>query len=336
MAEECGDPRALAGAYAAAAMVAERDGDFDANDEYARRAAAAAERGGDLVQLTRIRVNRSQRLHPAGQLRRRAGRTRRRAAADRVDRHVGLVRRGRSGPTAAGRTAVSAGSTRRWPNSTRPWSSGARPAATWWRTRRSGSARSTWIAGDLDAAEAELTAALAIGERSGDHQALTGLSTHARVRYATDPAGAWTLPSGRSRRDIGNWRNWALLTAGWLALCDGDRARARTLMRRRVREHRAVPRSRRGRRGDRTARAGPPGPVGRDGVPARRRAAAVGTDRQSGVREPGQRSRSPTAAAGRSPAAEARLRAVGVRPAIAACRRPAAGSRGVPGRGSRI
>ena len=53
---------------------------------------------------------------------------------------------------------------------------------------------------------------MAIGERSGDHQALTGLSTHARVRYATDPASAWQMAERALETNIGHWRNWALLT----------------------------------------------------------------------------------------------------------------------------
>ena len=36
--------------------------------------------------------------------------------------------------------------------------------------------------GDVELGEAELNAALAIGERSGDHQALNGLVQHARLR----------------------------------------------------------------------------------------------------------------------------------------------------------
>ena len=62
MAEECGDPSALAGAYATAAMIAEKDGDFEANEEYLRRAADRGRACGDLMQLTRVRINRSQRL----------------------------------------------------------------------------------------------------------------------------------------------------------------------------------------------------------------------------------------------------------------------------------
>src|SRR5262249_15055741 len=60
-AEDCGDPRALAGVYATAASVAEQDGDAEAAGSYAARATSAAEIGGDLIQLSRIHINRAQR-----------------------------------------------------------------------------------------------------------------------------------------------------------------------------------------------------------------------------------------------------------------------------------
>ena len=84
MAEKCGDPQALAGAYATAAMIAERDGDFAANEAYTARAAEAA---------TRERRSRPADAHPdqpqsathrARTLRQRAGRARRGDPADRT------------------------------------------------------------------------------------------------------------------------------------------------------------------------------------------------------------------------------------------------------------
>lgn len=225
MAEECGDSRALADAYATTAMIAERDGDFEANDAYARRAAAAAERGGDLVQLTRIRVNRSQRLVQQG------------GFADALVELDDALRLTELTGTAGWFGAVI--------RTNRGWAyrglgrldeavAEADAAKELWRASGSDLIAYAQIAlgavyldrGDLEAGEAELCAAQEIGERSGDHQALTGLSTLARARYATDPASAWDLAERSLVTSIGNWRHWALISMGWLALCDGDVASA--------------------------------------------------------------------------------------------------------------
>jgi tetratricopeptide (TPR) repeat protein len=224
-AEDCGDPRALAGVYTTAASVAEHDGDAEAAGSYAARATSAAELGGDLIQLSRIHINRAQREIQLGNFGTGLGH---------IDEALRLSEMAGTGWfTAMART-------------NRGWAYrglGRLDEAV----AEFGAARQFWrgvgsdlqayaqvglgaiylLRGDLEAAEAELTAAMSIGERSGDHQALTGSSTLARARYATDPAAAWRLTEWSIVNAPGHWRNWAYLTAGWLALCDGDNAAAR-------------------------------------------------------------------------------------------------------------
>ncbi len=226
MAEECGDQFALAAAYAAAAMVAEKDADFDVSEEYQRRASAAAERCGDLMQLTRVRVNRSQRMVQQG------------LYAEGLSELESALRLTELGGTGGWFGAVI--------RTNRAWAfrglgrhdeamAEATAAVDLWSAANSDLvayaqiARSTVFLdrGDVEQGEADLNAALAVGERSGDHQALNGLAQHARLRYASDPAGAWHLAQRALAENIGHWRHWAHLTMGWLALCDGDPAGAR-------------------------------------------------------------------------------------------------------------
>ncbi len=226
MAEACGDASALAGAYAAAAMVAEKDADFETNEEFLRRAATAAEQCGDLMQLTRVRVNRSQRLVQHG------------AYAEALSELESALRLTELGGTAGWFGAVI--------RTNRAWAfrglgrhdeamAEATAAIDFWQSANSDLVAYAQIArssvfldrGDIEQGEADLNAALAIGERSGDHQALNGLAQHARLRYASDPASAWVLAQRSLDENIGHWRHWAHLTMGWMALCDGDPAAAR-------------------------------------------------------------------------------------------------------------
>lgn len=223
-AEACGDQRALATVYSTAATIAEHDGDAEAADSYARRATSAAELGGDLLQLSRIYVNRAQREAQLGNFA---------AALQRVDDALRLSEMaGTAWFTAMAHT--NRGWAYRGLGRLEEAVAEFEAAKEFWRGAGSdlvayaqiGLGAIYLLRGDLDASEAELTEAMEIGERSGDHQALTGTSSLARARYATDPASAWQLTERALATSPGHWRNWALLTAGWLALCDGDRAGA--------------------------------------------------------------------------------------------------------------
>ncbi|HKD98147.1 MAG TPA: hypothetical protein VKB69_11145 [Micromonosporaceae bacterium] len=224
-AEAVADPRALASVYTTAASVAEHDGDAEAADSYAVRATSAAELGGDLLQLSRIHINRAQREISLGNFATGLGH---------VDEALRLSERAGTGWfTAMART--NRGWAYRGLGRLEEAVAEFEAARQFWRGVGSdlqayaqiGLGAVYLLRGDLEATEAELTAAMAIGERSGDHQALTGASTLARARYASDPASAWQLTEWAMANAPGHWRNWALLTAGWLALCDGDPATAR-------------------------------------------------------------------------------------------------------------
>lgn len=225
LATACADPRALAGAHAAAAMVAERDGDLGTAASHARHAAAAAEVGGDLVQLIRVRINSSQRLIQSGSFA---------PALVELDDVLRLTELSGTSGWFGALVRTNRGWAYRGLGRLEEAVAEFNAAKDFWLGTGSNLVAYARIGlgavyldrGNLDAADAELTEALAIGERSGDHQALTGLSTLARVRYATDPAAAWSFAERALESDTGNWRTWALLTAGWLALCDGDPARA--------------------------------------------------------------------------------------------------------------
>lgn len=221
LAEACGDESALANAYATAAMIAERDGDFVANDEYTDRASAAATAGGDLIQLTRIRINRSQRLLQHGNFA---------DALVEIDEALRLTEVTGTGGWFGSIARTNRGWAYRGLGRFDEALAEFGLARDFWHAAGSdlvayakiGLGATYLDRGDVESADAELTAALGIGERSGDHQAMTGLATLARARYATDPAAAWRLIERSLATALGHWRNWALLTVGWLALCEGD------------------------------------------------------------------------------------------------------------------
>ncbi len=67
LATGAGDDRAMAAAWTVRAMLAATDGDRGANDRHYLRALQHAERGGDLLQVVRIRSNRGSRLLEEGE-----------------------------------------------------------------------------------------------------------------------------------------------------------------------------------------------------------------------------------------------------------------------------
>src|SRR5215475_7564276 len=222
MAEKCQDPRAIAGAYAAAAMIAERDGDFAANESYTARAAEAATASGDLVQLIRIRINRSQRL---------IGHAHYGNALVELDEAIRLIQvtgtDGWFGSVARTNRGWAFRGLGRYDEALSEFDA----AREQWRAAGSDLVAYALIGigvthvdrGDVEAADAELSEAIAIGDRSGDHQAMTGLATLARARWATDRESARALAQRALTTAPGLWRSWALLTVGWFALEDGDR-----------------------------------------------------------------------------------------------------------------
>ncbi len=225
MAEKCGDPQALAGAYATAAMIAERDGDFAANEAYTARAAEAATVCGDLVQLTRIRINRSQRLIGQGHYGNalvELDEAIRLTHMTGTDGWFGAVARTNRGWAFRGLgrydEAISEFNTAR-----ERWRAGGSDLVAY---ALIGLGATHLDRGDVELADAELTESIAIGDRSGDHQALTGLVTVSRARWATDKASARELNDRALATVPGLWRSWALLTVGWFALEEGDRALA--------------------------------------------------------------------------------------------------------------
>jgi ATP/maltotriose-dependent transcriptional regulator MalT len=226
MAENCGDPRALAGAYATAAMIAERDGDFEANDAYTARAAEAATAGGDLVALIRIRINRSQRLIGHGHYGK---------ALVELDEAIRFTHMTGTDGWFGGVARTNRGWAFRGLGRYDEALAEFDTARERWRSTGSDLAAYALIGlgathldrGDVDLADAELTEAIAIGDRSGDHQALTGLVTLARARWATDKESARKLNERALATVPGLWRSWALLTVGWFALEEGDRSLAR-------------------------------------------------------------------------------------------------------------
>jgi ATP/maltotriose-dependent transcriptional regulator MalT len=222
MAEKCGDERALAAAYATAAMIAERDGDFAANDAYTSKASEAATAAGDMVQLIRIRINRSQRLIGSG----RYGdalveldEAIRLTHVTGTDGWFGAVARTNRGWAFRGLgrydEALAAFDTAR-----ERWQSVGSDLAAY---ALIGLGATHLDRGDVELADAELTEAITIGDRSGDHQALTGLATLSRARWAVDHASARQLLDRSLATAPGIWRSWALLTLGWIALEEGDR-----------------------------------------------------------------------------------------------------------------
>ncbi|HKE63807.1 MAG TPA: hypothetical protein VKB59_04045 [Micromonosporaceae bacterium] len=222
MSERCGDERALAGAYATAAMIAERDGDIAANEAYTAKAAEAATASGDLVQLIRIRINRSQRL---------IGHAHYGNALVELDEAIRLIQvtgtDGWFGSVARTNRGWAFRGLGRYDEALAEFDS----ASEAWRMAGSDLVAYALIGlgathldrGDVELADAELSEAITVGERSGDHQAMTGLTTLARARWATDKASARQFAERSVATAPGVWRSWALLTIGWFGLEDGDR-----------------------------------------------------------------------------------------------------------------
>lgn len=224
LARDGGGDRALAAAHSLLAMAAEQAGDLDGNATHMARAMAAAQRAGDLNQQIRLRVNASGRLLEAG---------RNATALIELDEAMRLIE-----TTGAMDRYALVRTNRGWAYRAMGRLDEAvaelEAAADAWRNAGSGllayaltGLGSVYLVrGDLAQAEAALAEAHALGEATGDHQALAGLSTLARVRYATDRTSAWRLTERSIETGLGLWRSWAMLTAGWLALHDGDLAAA--------------------------------------------------------------------------------------------------------------
>ena len=224
LADTGGGDRVRAAAHTALAMAAEREADWPANGAHMTEAMAAATRAGDLNQRIRLLVNGSGRLLEEG---------RNAAALVQLDEAMRLI----EATGAMDRYAV-VRTNRGWAyrsmgrldEAVAELEAGARA----WRTAGSdvlayaltGLGAVYLVRGDLALAEHVLQESWDIGERTGDHQALAGLVTLSRVRYATDPASAWAVAERSIETGLGVWHGWALLSAGWLALCDGDRAAA--------------------------------------------------------------------------------------------------------------
>ena len=219
-----GADRALAAAHTALAMAAEHVDDWAANAEHMAAATEAAVRAGDLNQQIRLRTNASRRLLEEGRhgdaLVQLDEAMRLIEATGSMDRY-GIVRTNRGWAyRAMGRLDEAVAE--------------LEVAARFWRDAGSGLLSYALVAlgavylvrGDLSLTEEVLDEALTLGDRSGDYQALAGLSTLARARYATDPDSAWALAERALDTRFGVWRTWALLTAGWFALHGGDRIAA--------------------------------------------------------------------------------------------------------------
>ncbi|HET6213578.1 MAG TPA: hypothetical protein VFE14_12010 [Micromonosporaceae bacterium] len=219
-----GGDRALAAAHTALALAAERAGDFEANAEHMTLAMAAAQRAGDLLQQIRLRINLSSRLLEEG---RHADALVELDDAIRLIEATGALERYAVVRTNRGWAYRSMGrldeAVAELDAAVRMW----RAAGSTLLAYALSALGSVYLVrGDLARAEDVLGEALALGERTGDHQSLAGLSTLARVRYATDPPSARVLTERSIETGFGVWRAWALLTAGWLAVHDGDPAAA--------------------------------------------------------------------------------------------------------------
>jgi ATP/maltotriose-dependent transcriptional regulator MalT len=223
-AEASGDDHARAAAHNAVAGAAERDGDWDGHAYHVEAALAAAIRAGDLLSQLTTRVSSAARLLEQSRY---AG------ALVELDESMRLVE------------ATGAGERRAIVQINRGWAYRGlgrldEAVAEFEAARRiwhdAGSALEAYaqiglgavylVRGDLAEAETVLGRAVESAERTGDAQSWAALTTLCRVRYATDPLAAERMADRALATNTGLWRVWALLSKGWIALHRGDHAEA--------------------------------------------------------------------------------------------------------------
>jgi ATP/maltotriose-dependent transcriptional regulator MalT/DNA-binding SARP family transcriptional activator len=224
-AEGCHDHRALAAAHTALALLAATDGRRDANDAHYLRALDEAERGGDTLQLTRIRANRGSRFLEEGAYEEALTELDLAVEAGELTGFLGLLglaqsnraevhlRQGRLDEAqvdyeAAVRTFQRAGS-------------------RLVRLALAGLGDTYRERGQLVRAGAAYREALALAEADGDVQALVAaLAGLARATVADEPEQAAKHAARAVEHGTGLSEVKARLAAGWVALARADEAAA--------------------------------------------------------------------------------------------------------------
>ena len=228
-AEVSADDRALAAAHTAAALVAPLGGDAVERDVHLSRALDAAQRGGDLLQVVRIRNNRASNLSEQGLYR---------EAIEELDDAIALAELvGFAGLRAL---ALMNRGLAYWCLGRLEDASADYEAAIL-VYRQTGTREICYAIigrgdvhrerGNLAMARAAYEEGLQLAERSGDVQGLVpGLYQLAKVLVDEEPEAARRLAD---RALAYSWpdRPWALNAAGWVALAQGDRTRAAQLAR---------------------------------------------------------------------------------------------------------
>lgn len=219
------DDRALAAAHTVAAMITMTDGDVEEAEEHTRRAVATAERGGDVLQIVRIRSNRAS--HRNGQ-----GRHEEALA----DLDVALQMASLAGYSAfhalvlnnRGDANLGLG---RLDQALADYEASLRIAERFGLRKScyalTGTGDVHRLRGDLVLAHSAYERAVAIATEAGDvHGLVAALAGQARVVAADDLVEASRLADAAAEADEPAGSVLGRLAAGWVALARGDLERA--------------------------------------------------------------------------------------------------------------